>query len=88
MQIHACINGDVHRRREEQGRKREREERREMERRKEIEKRKKRKESEKKERRRKEASGFFLSSLAFGWSEIVGPRSNVRRFDEGLRFKR
>ena len=52
------------------------------------EKRKKRKEKEKKERKRKEAGGFFLSSLAFRRSELVGSRSKVRRFDEGLRFKR
>ena len=71
-----------------QERKREREEMREKERRKEREKRKKRKGKEKKERKRKEASGFFLSSLAFRRSELVGPMSQVRRFDEGLRFKR
>ena len=66
------------------------EEIREMERRKEREKkekRKKRKEKEKKERKRKEAGGFFLSSLAFQRSELVGPRSKVQRYDEGLRFK-
>ena len=48
----------------------------------------KRKEKEKKERKRKEADGFFLNSLAFRRSELVEPRSKVRRFDEGLRFKR
>ena len=70
----------------EQERKREREERRkEKEKR---EKRKKRKGKEMKERKRKEVGGFFLSSLASLLSELVGPRSKVRRFDEGLRFKR
>ena len=69
-------------------REREREERRERERRKEREKRKKRKEKEKKERKRKEAVGLFLSSLAFRRLELVGPRSKVWRFDEGLCFKR
>ena len=68
--------------------KREMKERRERERRKYREKRKKRKEKEKKERKMKEASGFFLSSLVFRWLELVRPRSKVRRFDEGLRFKR
>ena len=52
------------------------------------EKIKKRKEKEKKKRKRKEADSFFLSSLAFRLSELVGPMSKVRRFDEGLRFKR
>ena len=81
--------GCVHRkRRGEQGRKREREERKERERRKEREKIKKRKEKEKKKRKKKEASGFLLSSLAFRRSELVGPRSKVWRFDEGLHFKR
>ena len=56
--------------------------------RKEREKRKKRKEKEKKERKRKEAGGFFLNTLAFKLSELVEPRSKVRRFDEVLRFKR
>ena len=84
----ACINGDVRRRRGEQERKRERKERREKERRKEKEKRNKRKEKEKKERKRKEVGGFFLSSLAFRRSELVGLRSKVWRFDEGLHFKR
>ena len=84
----ACINGDVRRRRGEQERKREREERREKERRKEKEKRNKRKEKENKERKRKEVRGFFLSSLAFRRSKLVGLRSKVWRFDEGLRFKR
>ena len=60
---------------------------RERERRKEREK-KKRKEKEKKETKRKEAGNFFLSSLAFRRLELVGPRSKVQRFDEGLRFKR
>ena len=63
----------------EQERKRERERRKERE---------KRKEKEKKERKRKEADCFFLSSLAFRQSELIGPRSRVRIFDEGLRFKR
>ena len=58
------------------------------ERRKEREKRKKRKEKEKKGRKRKEASGFVLSTLAFQRSELVEPRSKVRRFGEGLRFKK
>ena len=61
---------------------------RERERRKEREKRNKIKEKKKKERKRKEAGDFFLSSLAFQWSEHVGPRSKVWRFDEGLRCKR
>ena len=52
------------------------------------EKRKKRKEKETKERKRKEAGGFFFSSLAFRRSELVELRSKVRRFDEGLHFKR
>ena len=52
------------------------------------EKRKKRKEKEKKEKKRKETDGFFLSSLAFRRSELVGPKSKVRRFDQGLCFKR
>ena len=56
---------------------------RERERRKEKEKRKKRKENEKKERKRKKAGGFFLSSLVFRRSELVGPRSKFRRFHEG-----
>ena len=56
--------------------------------RKEREKRKKRKEKEKKERKRKEVDSFFLSTLAFQRSELVEPGSKVRRFDEGLRFKR
>ena len=30
----------------------------------------------------KEAGGFFLSSLAFRWSELVELRSKVQRFDE------
>ena len=69
-------------------RKREMEEMRERKRRKERKKRKKRKEKEKKERKMKEASGFFLSSLGFQRSELVGSRSKVWRFDEGLCFKR
>ena len=85
--MHPCKNGDVRRMRGELERKREREERRERERRKEREKREKRKEKEKKERKRKEASGFFLSSLAFRRSELVEPRSKVRRFNKGLCFK-
>ena len=56
--------------------------------RKEIEKRKKRKEKEKKERKRKEVGGFFLNKLAFQRLELVESRSKVRRFDEGLCFKR
>ena len=54
----------------------------------EREKRKERKEKEKKERKRKEDDGLFLSSLAFQQSKLVGPRSKVQSFDEGLRFKR
>ena len=52
------------------------------------EKKERKERKEKKERKRKEASGFFLSSLAFRQSELVEPKSKVRRFDEGLRFKR
>ena len=72
----------------EQERKREMEERRERERRKEREKRKKRKKKKNKERKRNEAGGFFFSSLASRRSELVGPRSKFRRFDEGLSLKR
>ena len=68
------------RRRGEQERKIEWEEMRERRRRKERKKRKKRKE--------KEADGVFLSSLTFRRSKLVGPRSKVRRFDEGQRFER
>ena len=50
--------------------------------------RKEKNKKEKKERKRKKVGGFFLSSLAFRWLELVGPRSKVRRLDEGLRFKR
>ena len=46
------------------------------------------KEKEKKEIKRKEVGGFFLGSLAFRQSELVGPRSKVQRFNEGQRFKR
>ena len=56
--------------------------------RKRKEKRKKRKEKEKKGRKRKKDSGFFLSSLAFQRSELIGRRSKVWRFDERLQFKR
>ena len=52
------------------------------------EKTKKTKEKEKKEKKRKEVGGFFLNSLVFRWSELLGPRSKVRRYDEGLHFKR
>ena len=52
------------------------------------EKRKKRKEKEKKERKMKEASGLFLNSLAFRRSKLIGPRSKVRSFNEGLHFKK
>ena len=48
----------------------------------------KEKEKEKKEKKMKEAGGVFLSSLAFRRSELVGPRSKVWRFDDGIRFKR
>ena len=51
-------------------------------------KERKKKEKENKERYRKEVGGFFLSSLVFQQSGLVGLRSKVRRFDEGLRFKR
>ena len=88
MGFNLCIYNQFVEEGGEQERKREMEERRERERRKEREKRKKRKEKEKKERKRKEVDGFFLSSLAFQRSELIGPRSRVRRFDEGLRFKR
>ena len=84
MEGASSINRSIRRRRGEEERKREREERRERERRKDRKKR----EKEKKERKIKEASGFFLSSLAFQRSELIGVRSNIQRFDEGLRFKR
>ena len=79
-----CINKGVHKQfiAEKNGRKGEK-----GESRKEREKRKKRKEKEKKGRKRKEAGGFFLSTLAFQRSELVEPRSKVWRFDEGLHFK-
>ena len=86
--------GCVRRRRGELERKSEIEEMSEKERtkeRKKIKKRNKinkRKEKEKKERKMKEAGGFFLNSLAFRRSELVRLRSKVRRFDEGLCFKR
>ena len=72
---------------QQRGKEKKREEMREREMRKGKEKRKREK-KEKKERQRKEADGFFLSSLAFRQSELVGRRSKVRRFDEGLFFKR
>ena len=85
----SSINRSIRRRRRgEEERKREREEMRERERRKERRKERKKREKEKKERKMKEAGGFFLSSLAFQRSELIGVRSNVRRFDEGLHFKR
>ena len=47
------------------------------------EKRKRENKGKGKERERKEADSFFLRPLAFQRSELVGPRSKVRRFDEG-----
>ena len=65
--MHACINGDVRRRRGEQERKREMEERREKERRKEREKREKRKKRKEKEKKERERGRRPTVSSSFHW---------------------